>query len=239
MSKIFPAIIFSLIITVSLFLLSRSSCNRGNSDSSRIIDSLTLANQRLDSLVNIQGQMIFEQEAIVTESKEAIVDLTDSIFKLKNKHDRQIKQVIAYYKGTTQTHLDSVFIPYTDTLLQRKFEDSIRQKCQEVLKYVSDSFILVPRKVKHETPYYHFTGTVKKEGLEINHLSFPDTLQLRFITKKGGFLKKPTYQVQFFHSNPHVTQTGSNSVIYKPPRKPRLLEKALLIGAGLFIGTKL
>ena len=41
------------------------------------------------------------------------------------------------------------------------------------------------------------------------------------------------------HTNPIIKVTGQNSAIYIPPKKARWLEKTLLIGAGIFLGTKL
>lgn len=208
-----------------------------NHDKGKVITQLQLDNQRLDSIKNENGKTIQLQDAIITSNQESLSALTDSIFNLKSKHEKQIKQVIAYYKGVTVTNIDSVLIPYVDSA-QLAHKDSLIQGCREVMKVLLDSFIFVPRRVEAKTPQYRFAGTVLKEGFRIDSLQIPDTLQLRFVEKKS-FLKRPSYQVQFFHSNPLITNTQANSIIYKPPKKPRVLEKALLIGAGIFLGSKL
>jgi hypothetical protein len=202
------------------------------------ITSLDLKNQTLEKEVNDRGQIIYSQKAILSSSQEAIRNLTDSIFNLNRVHGEKIKAVIAYYKGVTTTNIDSVFIPYTDTKAIHEAEMKIIERCNKEFKYLTDSFILVPRKVIKKTPNYLFAGTVMKDGFRIDELSIPDTLNLRFV-ETGGFLKKKKSYIQFTHSNPLITTTQANSVLYKPPKKPRLLEKALFIGAGLFLGSKL
>ena len=202
------------------------------------ITSLQLDNQSLREIKSKDDKVILAQDAIITSSQDAIHSLTDTIFNLKSKHQKEIKSIISYYKGVTVTNIDSVEVPYKDTIAMKQFEDSIVRQCIRVIQYMRDSMITVPRRVEEETKDFRFAGTVKKDLFTIDSLSIPDTLQLRFV-EKGGFLKKKKAEVQFFHSNPLITTTQSNSVVYKPPKKPRWLEKALIFGAGLFLGSKL
>lgn len=233
-----PSNLLTLLLAAAVILLLFISPNFCSPRTTSKIDSLVLANQRLDSLVNLQGQIIYEQETLLTDSKQVMRELTDSIFRLRKKHDKKIKDVIAYYKGSSLTKIDSILIPYADSAdLKRK--DSLIQGCRKIMQVLVDSFIFVPRHVEKKTDYYRFAGTVLKEGFRIDSLSIPDTLQLRFVEKKGGLFRPPTTHVQFFHSNPLITTTQANSLLYKPPKKKRLLEKALLVGAGILIGSKL
>lgn len=198
------------------------------------ITALQLANQKLDSQRRADGVTIFTQKVLLTESGHTIDYLTDTIFKMDKKHS----QTIAYYKGISRTRIDSVFIPFKDTAFAKKWSDSVNSRCKEVIQFLIDSTIIVPKRFLKEDRGYRFGGTITRGGLTIDSLLIPDTLQLRIVENKG-FLKRPSYTVQFFHSNPHITTTQANSVLYKPPKKPRLLEKAILVGVGILVGSKL
>lgn len=240
-------------LIVFLFFLNRCSNRKYEgqlADSQTRIDSLMLANQKWDSIHNADGETIITQQAIVTSSQDAIRNLTDSIFNLTKKQERRIREVIAYYSNRTSTGVDSIKIPYRDTLAMKRFSDSVEQRCAEVIKYMRDSTVTVPKPVKDSTAHYMFDFTLERDSLAINKIAFPDSLDIQIVEIKGGLLKKDFYgkrrfilgrsiQVMAKHSNPFVKTLGTNSVVYKPAKKFKWLEKALLVGAGIFIGVKL
>jgi hypothetical protein len=232
LDRIFLVVAFLIV----LFLLKKCEGLKAV-EAKATIDSLSLANQQLDSVKNKLEQTIYLQDVIVTNSQAAIEELTDSIFNLKKKHDRKIKEVIAYYKGITNTGVDSIEVPYLDSLAMREFSDSVVKNCSEVIQYLRDSTMKVPRRIAQDDPNFKFIGTVRKNDFLIESISFPDTLQLRFVERKNGLFKRRSIEVQFFHSNPHVITTQSNSVIYKPKKRGRWLEKAILVGAGVAAGV--
>lgn len=236
-----------VIIVLSGFLVaSISTCNKRDGE----ISQLQLDKQTTDSIVNAYGQTILTQEAIVTNNKQAIKDLTDSIFRLTRAQDRRIKDVIAYYKGITNTVIKEVQVPYIDTTSMVEWADSIKQNCAKVIEYYEANSIFVPKQAKDSTPNYTADMTAGLNGITINRLEIPDSQYIRFVTIKGGLLKKDasgkrkllarkTIQVQVLHTNPLIQVTGQNSAIYVPPKKARWLEKAILIGGGIILGTKL
>lgn len=228
--------IFVAIILCLLFLMKCQADKLKIAGST--ITSEQLANQKLDSMNNALGQKVLTQEVLVAANQESLRKLTDSVFNLKKSQDKKIKEVIAYYSSISKTEIRERLVPYIDTIKTKKFSDSLEKVCQEVIKFYEDSSILVPQPVKDSGQHFVFKGTVKKEGLQIEQVSFPDSLYLRFV-EKGGFLKKRTVEVQVLHTNPYINVTSSNSVIYKPPAKARWLERALILAAGIFIGTKL
>ena len=226
-------IIGILLIVIALLTLNTCKLKKGYTNQVSTIDSLMLSNQTLDSIKNKQNETILKQEAIIVDNADALNKLTDSIFMLKKKDSKNL-QTIAYYKAITRTKIDSVDVPYVDTIAMKKWEDSVIQHCQSVIDYIQDSTITVPRKAELSTPNFELKATIKKDNLEINSLVIPDTLQLRFVEKKR-FLKPKTIEVQFFHSNPLISTTQSNSAIYKPKRKPFFQRVVLpvVIGVGL------
>lgn len=207
------------------------------------LDSMTLANQRLDSIKNAQGKIIQTQQAIVVNTQSDIKALTDSIFNLKNKQAKQIKQIIAYYSQKTSTVIDSIPVPFLDSTQYRKFKDSL-----DFYRFAKDSLITVPKQVEIDSlGAFHLDATITKKALLINNITIIDSQYLRIVENKGGFFKKvngklkfhvpKTVQFQSFHTNPLIHVTGQNSILYTPNSKPKVLEKVLIFGAGVYLGT--
>ena len=230
-----------LILLVTLFFLSKCSSSRLR-EKDEIITQAELDKQTLQTLLNKKGDTIYSQKSIITSSQSAIRNLTDSIFDLKKK-DKKNREVIAYYRGRTTTRIDTLEIPWVDSLTMKRFEDSVEQKCKDVIAFYRDSAIQTPHTDSLVTEDIDVNFTLKKTNripsLVINRLAIVDTLDLQFVEHKGGLFKKKSIEVQFKHSNPYIKVDGSNSVFYKPQKKPRWFQKALLIGVGIFIGTKL
>lgn len=233
-------------ILATLLLLSFKKCD----DKSKQISQLKLDNQTLDSMKNERGEVILTQETIITNNRQAIKNLTDSIFALTKAQDRRIKDVIAYYKGITNTVIKEVEVPYIDTIINKRWADSVEERCSKVIEYYEANSVFVPKQAKDSTNLYSVDLTVGLNGVLINKIEVPDSQYIRFATIKGGFLKKDasgkrkffakrTIQAQVKHTNPLIQVVGQNSAIYIPPKKARWLEKALLIGGGILLGTKL
>lgn len=215
----------------------------------------SLSKQSLDSVKDLYGNTIFTQTSIITEKQDIISRLTDSIFKLKKP-----SSTLAYYQGRTSIGVKNKFIPF-DTLYGSIHGSIPVDTPTESLPYIygvgdstyiphtididSGGVFWIPYypaedtlRARESSDHYNIDLSVTGNGVMINDISFPDSLDVRFVEKKGSLFKKGTTQVQFKHSNPYVQTLGSSSLIYKPKKKPRLLEKALLIGAGIFIGIK-
>lgn len=241
----------ALIVGLVILVLSMRGCYKGQlTEKQSVVDSLSLANQTLQKTVNQRGQTITQQDVIITDHQAEIEDLTKSIFDLKKKQERQIKNVIAYYKGITATKLDSIPVPFVDTAVMKQWSDSVQKACSDVIAYYEANTITVPRNAKVETKDYAADFTVTQREVNINSLVVLDSQYLRFVTLKGGFMKrdqegkrhlflKRSVQVQVLHTSPYVLVTGGNSAIYKPKPKKNLVGKAILLGIGVFLGTKL
>lgn len=221
-----------------LLLLNTCRLNRKITSQSSKITEQQLANQKLDSIVNKQKQVIYEQDVIITDNQSVIAALTDTIFNLKEKDAKNIK-TIAYYQGRTKTVIRDIKIPYLDSAKMKQFSDSLIAHCQEVIDYIQDSTVKIGTVAKDSTPNYSIQQTVMVDGIRIDNLTIPDTLNLRFIQHKGGLFRKAKIEVQYFHTNPLVKTTGSNSVMYIPKKKSFftrvILPVAVGVGAGLLI----
>jgi hypothetical protein len=236
-----------LIVILSLVLIySLKTCNDKNNDNT----ALSLENQQLDSMYNAKSQLLIASQTEVTLSQEAFRRATDSMFAMNKRFENRIREILAFYKATTNTVIREVEIPYIDSIGRIAWEDSIKKQCKSVIDYYEANAIIVPRTAKDSTKNYTADLTATLTGIKINNLLIPDSQYIRFIELKGGLFKKDasgkrklvarrSFQVQVIHSNPLIQTTSTTSAIYRPPKKGRWLEKALLIGAGIFLGTKL
>lgn len=202
------------------------------------ITQLDLDKQTLTTKINEQGQDIFIQQSIIRDNMKSLDDLTDTIFNLK-KVDSKNRETIAYFKNTTKTGVTKVDVPYLDSTAMKAFEDSVTKSCPDLASFVRDSVLTVPVSARITDPNFEVGLTVKKQGVTIDSLVIPDTLQLRFVEHKRGLFKSNEIETQFFHSNPLVRTTGANSAFYKPKKasffKRVILPVAVGIGAGLLI----
>lgn len=239
--KIMKTMMNKAIIIVALLVIAALSLNtcrltREYANQTTQLDSVTLANQKMEKIINQQGDTINRQEVIIVNSTKELSRLTDSIFDLKRK-DRKNRETIAYYKGISKVEV-KINVPYKDTLAMKKFGDSLSKQCSTVIDYMRDSMITVPRTAAISNDTLSAKLTVSKQGVKIDSLSMVDTLNLRFVEHKA-FLKRPVIELQYMHSNPLFKTEKATSVFYKPKKKSNFLPKALLIAAGIFIGTKL
>ena len=236
MKKNLPWVITGFVL--GSFFLQTCRLNKRIVKGQEQITQLQLDNQTQKEIINKQGDTIQVQEAIITSSTKALDKATDSIFDLKKK-DAKNRQTIAYYKNITKAEIVEVGIPYLDEERMKFWEDSVKASCQAVIDYYERNSIPVPRDAGDTTADYSFKATVRKDSLVINKLSIPDTLQLRFVQHNGGLFKPDKIEVQYFHSNPLIISTQSNSVFYKPKKKSFfqriLLPVAVGIGTGIIL----
>lgn len=211
---------------------------------------LNLKNQELDSIKNTLQQTVYVQEVAIIKNQEAFRNYTDSMFKLFKKQEKRVRDIIAYYQSLTIGEIRDVAVPYLDTIGLKKWEDSIMRRCSDVIAYYDANTISVPRTAADSTEHYSVSFTIRQDSLKINSIQIPDTQHIRFVTTKGGFLKKDTYgkrhlflkrrtEVQVLHSNPLISVKGQQSAIYEPPKKRGLLGKVFLIALTYIIAKKI
>jgi hypothetical protein len=231
----------AIVLILGLF----STCNKNKE-----IASLKFENSRIDSMRNAANQLVVTQRVELLKTKaeqEQLKAYSDSVFNLTKKQERKIKDVIAFYQAKTNIKIVDKLVPYLDTIKQKEWEDSVKLACQNVIDYYEANTIGVPDSAKVEDTTIYASLIVKKDGVEIDSLSIPDVQSLRFVTLKGGFLKKDqegkrhlflkkSLQVQVLHSSPYLEHISSQTYLYQEKKKAKLLPKLILIGAGIIIG---
>lgn len=230
-----PINIIVISIIVFLFFFLRIGCKNAEIATLETTNALLqLENQKFEKIVNSQDDSIVKQRAIIIKDKEQLKTFTDSIFNLKQK----VKAVTAFYKETTKTVWDTVYIPYdsTPTIPQVQYGDTITK---EIKNYI-DSSIKVPNKFSKDSSLFSIKGEVTKQGVRIDSLNIPDTFNLRIVETKGKLFKPSFVEFQSFHTNKLVQVTGVNSIMYKLPKKTFwqvVLDKLIWVGVGIGLTT--
>lgn len=244
-------ILYAGLFIVLLWALSLKTCNdnKDYENQQNKIDSLTLVNQKFDSILNKKNQEVYIQTAIITKNKEDINKLSDSVFDLKKKNAHNI-QTIAYLSQYTKTSVKNIKIPYKDTSGFKQFSDSVNKKCSEVIEYYTNNSIKVPTKVEDSTSNFQFKATINKDSFTIDNISFIDSTYIRFVEHKGGLFKrnslgkvkfwtKRSIEAQIVHTNPYIQVNNMNSVFFVPKVKQRWGERILIAAASAFLTFKI
>jgi hypothetical protein len=247
LSKVLNVVLVALIA----LLLTLGTCkNRGYQNQQSTIDSITLVNQQLTKTISLKGDTIHMQEAIVTSSQDAIQNLTKERFNLDKKHQKEIKAVHAYYRGITVTKIDSIDVPYVDTVATKKFSDSVTKACKIVIDYMKDSTVTIGTTAGDTTKNYIINATILKNKLKVNTIQMIDTQDVQFVEIRGGFLKRDIYgkrklfskryiRVDVTHTNDYLKLLHSNSIYYIQPKKKNTVRNIAILAVGAYIGTRL
>lgn len=234
-----------IIIGLVIALFQVDSCrNKQFSSQKAELDSLTLVNQQLVQTTNQQGQIISKQTVVITDNQSSLASLTSQVFDLKEREQKRIKQVNALLSITSHTKIDSIKVPYVDTVKLKKFSDSLERICRVVIDYYENSTTPVPRHALIDSPYFKFDGTITRSGLTVNSINLPDTQRIAVVETKGGFFRRDINgkvrfhipsktEIQVLHTNPNIKIDGISSIIYKPPIKSRWLERGILFASGI------
>lgn len=244
-------ITYALFGIVIIWLLSLKTCNKNSpyANQQSTIDSLVLANQKYDSIVNKKGQKVFIQTSIVTDNQGQLKVLSDSLFNLKRKLSKADK-VLAHINQFTNVGVDDRLVKVVDSLDLLRAVDSVNKQSDDLVDYIKANTVSVPRTYKDSSKYFNFKASLSKAGLNIDSLYFPDSTYIRFIEHKGGLFKfdtklhfhlfkRKSIEAQVIHTNPYVKVTGLQSVFYVPKVKQRWLERAIIAGTASFLTYKL
>lgn len=249
---IFGGIIVGLIV----LLMQVDSCrNRDFQAQQNTIDSLTLANQKLVQDTNRLGQEVSKQMVITTTDQAALKKLTETIFDLMKRDDKRIKQIDALIQIASRTGVREVEIPWVDVARDKRFTDSVEKACAEVIAFYRKNTVELTDTTasgeisKHisidstQNKWFQIDADVLKNRFKINSINFPDSQRIAVVETKGGLFKRDingkvklfkrkTLEIMVVHTNPNIKVTGMSSVVYKPNKGGRWLERAILFGGG-------
>ncbi len=217
-------LIIAVLLTVAFVILCLSIENRRlkNKVAETAVDVL-LSDKKIDSFKNSIGDIVYQKELAVTESNNKIKTLSDELFLLKRANDRLIKKVNSYTKVEQQIVIDSVYIPYSDTIYITKNDEE---------------YIKVPKYFHKYDKDYLIAGTLNKTGLIVDSLRLNNTLAFRQVEIRKNIFSKTETVVQVINTNPYIHTTGVQSITIKNKKsewdkwiKPTLAA----IGAGILV----
>lgn len=164
--------------------------------------SLDSVAAQMRSFKNSNGQLVAENYFLKARSSEEIRLLTDSIFKLSKKESKKIKEVDGY------TRIDQEI-----KISPKAAEIKEAQPAQPVAIIDTSHMIRVPASFEYIDSAIMFSGTVTKTNVYLDSFSLRNTVHLREVKKKTGFLnlgRETT--VQAINSNQNIITTGAVSI---------------------------
>jgi len=205
--KYTPYAIALLLLTLLVLLFGSTANLRKQVDS--LQTEKDLINQQFKSEKNKNGELITLQDIIVTNDKK----IMDSLVQEINWGKQKIKNPKTIIKETLVTKIDSLYVPFTDTLI---------------------TIVGAKYEFKDSTPFYNLSGTVESKGIKFNTISFINE-NTYVINKKryNVFYTKPVLYVNT--KNPYTTVTGLKSITLE--KQPNKLLKFLTVSASFALGA--
>lgn len=215
------------------------------------LDSLK---QELIVVENKLGQQVARQNVVFADSQKELKDKTKEIFQLKDKDQKNIKRINALIQARTTVVIEKpVLAKYLDTVGMRRFSDSVEAVCADVIRFYRDSARIIGASFeinKEQDPYLQLEGKIQKEGIEIASVNLPDTMSISLEEMKSGLFRRgidgkirfwtpKKMTVSVLHSNPYLITNSMTSIVNNPKVKGRWLERLLLVGTGIFLGSQL
>ena len=171
--------------------------------------------------INEEGGLILEQKQVILSQKDAI---NNNLLEIN-----RLKKIKSQVKIISQIALDSVFIPFHDTL----YIDTSNK-----INNALNSFISVPRKFNISNMFYSFDGTVKKTGVILDSVRFNNQMTITFGLKSIGIFKKPTPVVDIEYNSPYINTKSLNNIVIKNELK-WYEKKPVFFGFGIVGGILL
>ena len=233
----FQAIIIA-VLTIILIMLLFDKCNKEAAYEQLVLKYET-------DIVNIKdsvGKVITVKDAEIVNNQQSMKDLREQLFQTTEKYNNKVEEVKALIAQGIRVIIKEVPVPYVDTIKMKKWGDSVKLKCSEVIRYYEDSTIAIGARAKDSTGYYKIDATVQKEGLKVNEIQFIDSQYISITDFKGGFFKRNTKgklkfyeprktKVEIKHTNPYFKNTSTDAFMFdgKKQKKPGY-------GAGIIHG---
>ena len=179
-----------VVLTILIILLVWDGCSKKAllSAYKKQMSQLEFTNQSFKEVVNKDGKKIIEQEQLLLSQKDAI---KNNFLVLDN-----MKKVQSQVRIKNVYQIDSVFIPYTDTIII------------ENTKYKSFVF-----GVNNDS--YNIFGKTNEGGILIDSLSFYNNMKITIGNKSMGFFKASKPIVAIENTNPYIKTTSVQNIVVK------------------------
>lgn len=208
-------VVFGLIIAFLVWMLLDNQARLSSFRNQ--VQKLKNGEQEFQETISNQGEKIATQEALILNQKDAIAMNLMQISNLK-KIKSQVKTVV-------ETKIDSVFIGFKDTLLEK---DTI----------IPSGTINVPKRFFQEDEFTTIGGVIILDGLLLDSLEFRNEITVTIGEKSQGLFRATLPMVEIQNTNPHIQTLSMNNVIIKKDKK-FYEKKVFWFGLGLVGGIVL
>lgn len=194
---------FRLLITVVIIAICAWFVYGKISDFIRVTDkekaALQLELKKTRPLATINGQLVQEIQQVKKVTSKQIADASDSIFKLKDKERKLIKENQRLAVIAQTVSLGDTIIAGYDADVHPDITGLSCDSLKELFEYA----IVTPADFDYVTDSITLAGTVQMDGVAVHTIEIPDTLYERDVRKKTGFLNLGRQQfTQIYHTNP-------------------------------------
>lgn len=178
-------------------------------------------------IINEKNQVIAESEQLEAKSSDDVKALTDSIFALKKREARKVKEVDNYARIVQEYRRGSVVAGWTNTGhvpdtnvgdidIPRKRDMPIFGTSITAAGSPGDTgFIRVPKPFAFQDSALSLFGYVTRAGVEVDTVVMRNTLHLVTAQVKSGLFGRKVTTVMALNTNPYVKTTGLASVQVK------------------------
>lgn len=207
---------FIEILLIIIILLLFRSVKISKNQNSQLQTEKDLALQKFKVERNKVGDLLILQDIIVSQNDKIIDSLVNERQLFKNK----IRKPKILIQETSHTTIDSIFVPYHDTL------------------FLPSETNLV---FKDSTKFYYIAGEVKSKGVQLNKISFINKDTYVIASKRYNlFYNKQVLYIN--HQNPYTNVTGVQSIMLKqktPKKFVRIARIVIPFITGMYLGYKL
>lgn len=206
------------LFVIILFLVWKSCEKTAQlSNFSNQLSNFKISEQEYLQSLSADGELILEQNQVILSQKEA---LNFNLIEIN-----RLKKVQSQVKIVSKIKIDSVFIPFHDTL----YIDTTHSDLNSF-----KGLIKVPRKFSKINEHYSFNGMIIKNGILLDSVRFNNEMTLTFGLKSVGIFKKPKPVLDIMYKNPYITTSSLNNIVIKNQLK-WYEKKPFFIGLG-FVG---
>lgn len=222
------------LLLLLLFLAFR--CNRQEAEGADLRGQLQASLERTRQVENKNGQLVSQNSIVFTRNERDLKALSDSVFNLKDREGKLIAAVSAYTRIIQAANFGHKSAQFDNRPVIVK-GDTVK-----IEQPADPDLVRVPRSFSYADSSLSFEGTVYKNSVDVDSLKIPNTLSLRTVEVKSGFLNLgKTTQVQAINSNPAFRNEKIAQIQIKKRATAwnRWIKPALFAGAGIYIGSQL
>lgn len=213
MKRVYRALLALCIILAMVFMLESCEKDRENQRLRANISNLDLENQKFKTLIDKKNNKISYQDQILLTQKEAIENGLIEIERLKN-----IKSKV---KVVTETVVDTLFVPYTETVVDTVEKD---------VKYRNYFDYREPK------GWYSLSGYASNLGLHVDSLKVKNEYSIYIADRKISLFKKAKPEVLLINKNPYTNTVNMSNVVIVV-NKPFYKKNLFWAGIGLVGGV--